>query len=108
MKSFTNVSLVKVTTNRSHFTKHGLHLNSTGKELIAKQIAEQIDQIMNTSTKTEPPLPLLWKQEKSDEEISVVEEKAPVTTNKVIRRSSSRNKKVPVTRTTDFLWETLM
>ena len=85
MKYFTNVSLVEVTTNRSHFTKHCLHLNSNGKELIVKQIAEQIGQIMNTPTKTEPPLPLLWKQEKSDEEISVVEEKAPVTTNDAIR-----------------------
>jgi hypothetical protein len=31
-KSFTHVKLVKVTTNRDDFTKHGLHLNNKGKE----------------------------------------------------------------------------
>jgi hypothetical protein len=29
---FTNVTVVETCTNRSHFTKHGFHLNNSGKE----------------------------------------------------------------------------
>jgi hypothetical protein len=75
-----------------------------GKELIMKQIAEQIEQIMNTTTRTEPPLSLPWQLKKSDEVISVIGEGAPSNNVEPTHNSSSRHKRVPVTRTTDFLW----
>ena len=37
MKSFQNAAAVEVTSDRDHFTQHGLHLNSKGKEQAAKE-----------------------------------------------------------------------
>ena len=42
VKPFKHVSMVEMTTNWRHFTKHGLHLNSQEKEWLEKQIAIQI------------------------------------------------------------------
>ena len=53
LRGFKNASLVEMSTSRNHFTKHGLHLNKFGKEMIAKQIATQINQIIEIATKSE-------------------------------------------------------
>jgi hypothetical protein len=42
MKSFQNVATVEVTSDRHHFTKHGLQLDRKGKEQAAKRIASPI------------------------------------------------------------------
>ena len=39
-------------TNRNHFTKHGLHLNKFGKEMIPEHIVTQINQIIEIATKS--------------------------------------------------------
>jgi hypothetical protein len=41
-KSFKHVKLTKVTTNREHFTKHGLHLNNKGKEIMSKELLKNL------------------------------------------------------------------
>jgi hypothetical protein len=41
-KSFKHVKLVKVTTNREHFTKHGLHLNNKHKEIMSKELLKNL------------------------------------------------------------------
>jgi hypothetical protein len=69
-----------------------------------KQIAEQIEQILNTTTRTEPPLSLPWQLQKSDEVIRVIGEGVSSNNVEPTRSSSSRRKRVPVTRATDFLW----
>jgi hypothetical protein len=38
IKEYQHVSLISITHNREFFTKHGLHLNNTGKELLSKVI----------------------------------------------------------------------
>jgi len=45
MKSFQNATTVEVTSDRNHFTKHGLHLNRKEKEQAAKTIASSIKEI---------------------------------------------------------------
>ena len=50
-KSFRLVTLVEMVSNRKYFTKHGLHLNSIGKELLAKLTATQIDELINNINK---------------------------------------------------------
>jgi hypothetical protein len=42
IKCFRHVKLTRVTTNTEHFTKHGLHLNRTGKETLSKEIIKYL------------------------------------------------------------------
>ena len=42
VKSFRHVTLVEMVPNRKYFTKHGLYVNSIGKDLLAKLIATKI------------------------------------------------------------------
>ena len=57
-KSFRHVTFVEMVSNRKYFTKHGLHLNSTGKKLLATLIATQIDKLINNINKIEPVISL--------------------------------------------------
>jgi hypothetical protein len=41
-KRFKHVKLTRVTTNREHFTKHGLHLNNKGKEIMSKELLKNL------------------------------------------------------------------
>jgi hypothetical protein len=52
-----------MTTDREYFMKHGFHQNNLGKERLAKEIACQIREIVNSGTKNEPAYPLHWKDE---------------------------------------------
>jgi len=50
-KSFQNATTVNVTSDRDHFTKHGLHLNRKGKEQAAKTISNSIKEIFKLQKK---------------------------------------------------------
>jgi hypothetical protein len=50
IKSFKHVKLVRVTTDREHFTKHGLHLNIKSKEIMSKELLKNL-QIKHESQK---------------------------------------------------------
>jgi hypothetical protein len=60
---FTHVHLIEMTNDRKYFTNHGLHQNKLGKELLAKEIACQIRETVNSGIKNEPAYPLHWKDE---------------------------------------------
>jgi hypothetical protein len=129
LKAFKHVSLTEMSTNKSYYTKHGLHMNNYGKERFAKQIAIQIAMLIKLSNKSESIIPLKWKEETTslnnipdeEHENSIMTVKIdPVETlisstqtqnnqnNKVnngtLHRFSIRNKKVPITMTSDLLW----
>ena len=57
-KSFRHVTFVEMVSNRKYFNKHGLHLNSIGKELLATLIATQIEKLINNINKIEPVIAL--------------------------------------------------
>ena len=42
-KAFKHVSVIDMSSDRSHFTRHGFHMNSFGKERFPKQVASQIE-----------------------------------------------------------------
>jgi hypothetical protein len=46
-----------------YFTKHGFHLNKSGKEGLAKKIALQITEIIKSKLNNKPILPLPWEEE---------------------------------------------
>ena len=114
MKSFKHVSLVEMSINRRHFTKHGFHLSSSRKEWFAKQIALQVELLIKLTSIPEPVILLSWKEETTNSEIGTVESLIPTSqtlsnknnsiNNESIHRISTRNKKVPTTVTKDFLW----
>jgi hypothetical protein len=112
-----------------HFTKQGFHINNSGKEWFAKLIAAEIEMLIKSTNKSESVIPLNWKEEMTTSDItadnkhennmlSIEIDPAEIlipstetqnnqnnTVNKEsIGRISSRNKKVPITMTKDFLW----
>ena len=82
-KSYKQVKLIKITTNREHYTKHGLHLNSRGKESMAKEllINLQVKPVPHTTSVIHLP----WKQDviKVGDQITQ-DESSHVLLNKVI------------------------
>jgi hypothetical protein len=68
MKTFNNVEIVDVDMNREHFTQHGLHMNTSDKEKIARNISDVVRAI-GTRKKDKTTI-LKWKegnQEESEE-----------------------------------------
>jgi len=106
MKMFEHTKIIEVNLNREHFTRHGLHMNAAGKELIAQRIANNIRGVLTRQTTT--PISMTWKEdltEFSQEENEVEERSDGVLDWKVPElRSSERHRKQPVTRSDDFLW----
>jgi hypothetical protein len=77
VKLYSNVDLMEVEPQRKHFTRHGQHLNHSGKELISSELAIKIEQQL---TKVEiTPTQIQWKEE-------------------------LRTRKVPMKKSNDFLW----
>jgi hypothetical protein len=58
-KLYTNVHFLKADLDRSHFTRHGMHMNSKGKDFLSHQLTEQIDLIFNKSQS--PHIPIPWE-----------------------------------------------
>jgi hypothetical protein len=79
MQPFKHASVVEIYCNRSHYTRHGLHLNYKVKEFSAKQIQREIETIFREVISI--PAPLNWldkkmKQEtKESDECNVIEGK---------------------------------
>jgi hypothetical protein len=41
------VKFLEVKLQREHFTKHGQHLNNSGKELVSLELAKLVEQLVN-------------------------------------------------------------
>jgi hypothetical protein len=70
MKSFQHAATVEVTSNRELFTKHGLHLNSKGKEQAAKAIASLLKEVFKLQEKG--AIKMRWKDEQQPEGAATV------------------------------------
>jgi lysophospholipase L1-like esterase len=105
LKAIKHVSLVEMSNNRRHFTKHGFHLNNLGKEWFAKQTALQIELQTKLASKPETVIPLSWKEETTNSERHTVESlistsqtlnnKSNSVNNESICRISTTNKSIP-------------
>jgi len=126
---FSHVTLIEIDFNRKYYTKHGLHLNNAGKEWLAKLIASQIDKLVSDINITETINALHWKEETTNVSINVTNNNpnlmlteddfsnVPIsriqihnnqsngTDSELLRKISSRQKKAPVSRSKDFLWQ---
>ena len=69
MKTFSHIHVCSMSTNRDHFTSHGLHLNSQGKNWIINKWVSIITPIISKSTVTSTtPLPWMEKSDNSYDE----------------------------------------
>ncbi|PNF33016.1 hypothetical protein B7P43_G16371 [Cryptotermes secundus] len=117
MKVFDYASTLEIKFERDQYTRHGLHLNTKGKDLAAKLLKSTINNIFNVSKVT--PITMNWvgkhvmpctknagktgKQldDNSESVISQVETPQQIVPS---IRITGRERKIPVTRTNDFLW----
>jgi len=89
-----NIGFLDSNNNSKLFTKHGLHRNNYDKQIIVTQIANYILSIFKQ--KSLPSIPLAWY---TPTEVSIDEYQ-----KNNIKRNSSFPRKIPVTRSDDFLW----
>jgi hypothetical protein len=61
IKPLGHVKVIKVESNREHFTRHHLHLNNEGKEQVIRKVANVITTVFQEHV--EKPIRLLWKIE---------------------------------------------
>lgn len=99
VKVFLHTSFLETDSNRSLFTTHVLHLNNSGKQLVTYQIASLLH--LTFKQKTLDPIILGWHNE-IQYNINLIGVGNQV---KVPSRNSSHNKKIPITRSNDFLWQ---
>jgi len=89
-----NISFLDSNNDSKLFTRHGLHRNKLDKQFIVAQIATYIFSIFKR--KNLACIPLAWHKptERLQDENQV----------KNVMRNSSRLRKIPVTRSDNFLW----
>lgn len=106
--AYKHVFLIETNFKRELFTRHGLHWNKRGKTLVVKLLCQRI----RTITEKRPHLVfnLKWKevgiQGESTNSLSQGRQDLDVQhqDSRSTRRTSTRQKRVPVTRNVDFLW----
>jgi hypothetical protein len=103
---FSQVVIVETDLDRKYFTRHGLHLNNRGKEYLSKLIATQINRLIHGKKQDVPAVPLNWTDELSDKlnlvnPVTMTTEEIPEIS---LNRTASRSRRLPVTRSNDFLW----
>jgi hypothetical protein len=67
MKNFKHVLAVKIDLTMEHFTRHGLHMNTLGKEMITKQIVAATNVILQKQHAGKP-ISMPWKVKHSDDD----------------------------------------
>ena len=99
VKVFPHISFLETDNNRNLFTTHGLHVNKSGKQFVTYQIASLLH--LTFKQKTTDPIILGWPNEIQDDNNLICE----VNQVKLPNKNSSRKKKIPITRSNDFLWQ---
>ena len=80
MKTADKVKIIQGNLSRNDFTFHGLHVNISGKEKMAKLIGENIKKLM--SRKEETPFILKWEENQKDPTQKEAKEKLTNDVNK--------------------------
>jgi hypothetical protein len=108
---------LKTPQDRDYFTRHGLHLNGQGKEIITSQLATIIGELIQLTEVI--PIKLVWISNQATplqlviscvgnefnniHPKDVMEDGCNVEEPKVGR--ASNRQKAPSSRTNDFLWQ---
>jgi hypothetical protein len=104
-KVYSHVSIIETVNNRLLFTKHGLHLNESGKELLTNQLLLHIFSMLN-EVKVKP-ISIGWYDEKHQADVSSKASQTitPENCQLATEQEPKHVRKVPVTRKYDFLWK---
>ena len=99
VKAFPHTIFLETNITRTLFTNHGLHMNKLGKQIVNYQIASLL---YSTFAQKKKPQPIIlgWYETQACNYLVHDENQVKTST-----RNSSQNKKLPVTRSTDFLWQ---
>ena len=95
VKALPHTYFMEMDNTRILFTNHGLHMNKLGKQLVNCQIVTFIYSILEQ--KKSPPICLGWYEPQNCN--YPTQEDNRITS---VTRNSSRNKKLPKTRSDDF------
>jgi hypothetical protein len=68
MAPFNNVKILETGLERECFTKHGMHLNSSGKECIAQRLAIVVRSFLKKERMS--PISLYWKDDTSSSDLN--------------------------------------
>jgi hypothetical protein len=101
-----NADVLQTKLNRNDFTRHGLHLNISGKEKIAKSISKYIKNL--DMKKEESPIVMklednLLKTAQEETKRKLMKDRKQVNNINEVR-SSKRLIQIPTTRKDDILW----
>jgi hypothetical protein len=111
MKGHRHVTVTNYDLNRQLFTRHGMHLNKTRKEIIAKHIAETCMIIFQTKQNS-VPICMFWKETENCK-VNLETDKGPGMSDSLKTTTEQRNetlcksnrpKKPSVTKNNNFLW----
>ena len=98
LKAFPHTCFMETDNTRTLFTNHGLHMNKLGKQLVTCHIATLL--YFTFDQKKSPRISLSWYK------IQNIKYPAQEDNQIIsITRNSSCNKRLPVTRSGDFLWK---
>jgi len=105
-KIFSHVSIIEIVNNSLLFTKHGLHLNESGKELLSNQLVLHLFSILEeVSVK---PITLGWYDKNPQVNASSINGSShtltPINCQLPTEQAPKCTKKLPVTRKDDILW----
>jgi len=113
MKLYTNTTILETDLNRDCFTRHGLHMNSLGKDQIMKNLARVIES--TTVSNRGPIIELQWRecglnmdnldssqtQQPDDVKQTLNHEKNEAPKPQI----NKRQRKNPALKDQDFLWQ---
>jgi len=60
MKRYNHTEVIDMNANRAHYTKHGLHMNKTGKDWLTRRTADTINKLF--ANQELAPITLKWKE----------------------------------------------
>jgi hypothetical protein len=101
VKAFSHVTINEMINDRLFYTRYGSHLNEIGKEVLSNQLVMHIFSRLERDIKK--PIILGW-HEKEVQAIAPSKTE-PSQAKLVTQLIPKRNRKVPVIRNNDFLWE---
>jgi hypothetical protein len=92
-----HTSFLGIMNNRERFTNHGLHHNKLGKKLVNLHLASLL--ITTLNQKKLNPISVGWYGKCVE-----ANQHEELNQGNMVTRNLTRNKKIPVTRSSDFLW----
>jgi muramoyltetrapeptide carboxypeptidase LdcA involved in peptidoglycan recycling len=98
-----HVKLLDLTLDKDEFTFHGLHLNSKGKENVARTTVQHFVDLLNRQEKTVLRLPWIDENKDSNTQLQADDSGTVRSSNLNVKtvRASERSKKPPM-RFNDF------